>query len=803
MKIFFRNRKQEVALSHPKRIASRVGESKRIPKTQPIDAIAGPISSSSPAVKFFPQRAPPTPPITKQEIECDRLTNPTILSRLIANHHFKAADRRVAGSKYASEASIWICSKKEVIPGSDVLLIPSADGEEDGTSFSSITHMADSAESQHMLKQKNRHQRRMQRYQREGAPRTVTDGGTDSSHANQEGVYTFRQLPIHMACHALQHIPPEHPLRKDLSNLIGQLALTHPNGCSYPDGKGLWPLHVALKNCADINVIAALMVAAPDLGDQSELNTGVVLVDVVNHFYGPESPMREEIIQLVSRPREFWDVARQETMLRLQHRQVPLDDATIESTSVLADLYCSQGSKATWEDATIATRDSMALIQTVITAASVATAAPSTFHPVYAITWEDLEQRAVQFEKRWEECLEANFRMQKEIKELKKNNRALQRRCDFWTTTHFGECISRLEQEKRMLQDYIEKLVEDRCSSENASTPLHIEIPDYEKKSLKQENRRLRKLAHEWQNRSSEYEAKLNKLEDMCEGLSAIEAGSEVRTTQNSLTSYSSDKTPCPVSFQINKRQATPSLLDQHGTLQFADSMDDDQSKENRVPSHPMYINSANQSRVPPPEGEPSFHIHNVHQNDEAKHASADADDENDEDLSFILEQAAIMNEGQLSPLITKAWLSLSTSAIDILPSILEDDAPESEDDNSATSVVPDRKHLKKSKPINDSVNDEKQEIDEEDDDGNDESVWSELLRDTARMYNLNDLSEQCDLMLAGSSNRSLLLREGATALESMSSHDSISDLLVEAASLYAPSSAHQRTPKKKNSAEV
>jgi hypothetical protein len=292
--------------------------------------------------------------------------NPTILFRLVQAKKFSAALERLEKNG-PREASIWVCTKrpKEAKAGGG------AAGEKNTTSSSR------SQQQQH------------QQQQEEDGSSSLISGITQSfiteevAAYNTEGEYTFRCLPIHMACSHLGSVVVDKNKDQwaDLEKLICYLAIVYPAGCARRDHEGRLPLHEAIWYNASPCTVSALLMAAPEAVNEQEYkhSRGRYPIALNEHRPTPTAgdhdggDQKEAVRKLLRLRRKYWDLARQEVRyqqayyyqiliyncsnmahvytdtildffqfhapqatLRFKHRTVPSADASITSTSVLA-----------------------------------------------------------------------------------------------------------------------------------------------------------------------------------------------------------------------------------------------------------------------------------------------------------------------------------------------------------------------------------------------------------------------------------------------------------------------------------
>ena len=238
----------------------------------------------------------------KKRKECDFYRSPTLLSRLILLKQYAAAVRRVMTPEGLQEAAVWCVSKRE--------------------------------------------------------NNNNNDKDDPPPHSNTHHYYSVRQLPIHMACRGLSHRYHEFssstPSNTDddedptLIKLMGHLIVAYPEGCKQPDHQGRYPLHEAIWYGAPTHLIASLLIAAPTIVHQPdlygrypmELNERRQMILMSKNKKDKQDDYRDQVLQLLRKDKEYWDLARQEYRYRMKHRIIlsvnDNDDASIPSMAPLA-----------------------------------------------------------------------------------------------------------------------------------------------------------------------------------------------------------------------------------------------------------------------------------------------------------------------------------------------------------------------------------------------------------------------------------------------------------------------------------
>jgi hypothetical protein len=232
-------------------------------------------------------------------------TDTTELVRLIDGQSYLSASRRVY--QFPKEASIWVC-------------VP--DVTSDGVPEEA----------------------------RDSSPHGVVSGvGPVSWHP------PVMMLPIHVACENLKNHCVEGEIsdkRAHLEALVRVLVSVFPASCLQRNPTGQLPLHVALRNEASVETITTMLCAAPTSLMHVDTSTFPHLTPMqinnqlalrldeeraANRLQYQQQHHRFQVVQqMLSRGIDFWNLARQEAVLRSKHRTIPLEDSSIGSLSVLA-----------------------------------------------------------------------------------------------------------------------------------------------------------------------------------------------------------------------------------------------------------------------------------------------------------------------------------------------------------------------------------------------------------------------------------------------------------------------------------
>lgn len=229
-----------------------------------------------------------TPKEGLPEQHCDFYETPTILSRLILHQKYQSALRRLA--KHPTEAQVWVCR---------VRLSPS-DEDENLLSVATSSHAAagtlEGAASSHHP------------FPKIYNPHAMTTHYTKS-------YYSFKQLPIHMACQNLalytrKSSTKSPSLVRELQDLISKLITTYPLGCRFPDHRNRYPLHMCIHYGASVQEVTLLLTAAPSiLNVKSDGRTPLEWCRVSNH-----RDKHKRIEKLLAKGVYFWSHVRTKAM---------------------------------------------------------------------------------------------------------------------------------------------------------------------------------------------------------------------------------------------------------------------------------------------------------------------------------------------------------------------------------------------------------------------------------------------------------------------------------------------------------
>lgn len=349
------------------------------------------------------------------EGECDFFESPTVLSRLILHQKYESAARRI--KKAPHEVSTWV-SKNRLIE------------EVDEPSPSSVMAL-----------------------HTEKRPRVEC---------------SYRQLPLHMACSALSRVVDK-GLRVQVETLIRQLVVAYPEACARRDHENRLPLHEALWQNASPDTIITILMAYPDATTEKDIY-GRSTLELNKHRRGD---YKEEVGQMLSKSKAFWEFARQEAKLKLKQASCPSAGETIKSTSPLSDSLCGE------DDYTIMTRESVFQGR-----------APEEYRerlrrsgPIdtkKATKWSQLEERALQLEKLLADRHEENFNMAQEISRLKEVEEKYEK---VTSSKYLAQTLVKLEKEKGEMEKQITKmrkvLQRNGLSADDASLyskPLEVNV---------------------------------------------------------------------------------------------------------------------------------------------------------------------------------------------------------------------------------------------------------------------------------------------------------------------------------------
>mmetsp|Transcript_18047 Transcript_18047/g.49147 ORF Transcript_18047/g.49147 Transcript_18047/m.49147 type:complete len:876 (+) Transcript_18047:227-2854(+) len=393
--------------------------------------------------------------------EVDFFNNPTILSRLVQNQKFAAAISRLE-KQGPSEASVWVCTKRK---------LPAA------------LQFADSSV-------RNRTNGSSAQQQQQPPQKQLSRSLSSSSSFDNGDNYTFRQLPLHMACGSLFRV--EDPtLRRDLEQLIARLVIAYPEGCSRRDHQGRFPLHECIWYNAAPPIISALLMAAPDIARVADMQG--VTPDVLNEHRQCPNPSHKKMVRgMLKKSPDFWRTARKEAEFRMKHRDIPSSDATITSTSVLASSVTDEETILSNEklkkmkqtrqplqhqsrSLQLPPQQQSRALPTIEQALPKRQQAPPTTEvqappprpqQVYQhnqnpdsvikpMAWAQLEKRALALEQKLGESYEHIYVLNQQLNELKGAKTSLQTKVDKFSNTDLGKRVVQLEHEKDELQFHL------------------------------------------------------------------------------------------------------------------------------------------------------------------------------------------------------------------------------------------------------------------------------------------------------------------------------------------------------------
>ena len=354
----------------------------------------------------------------ESERECDFYLNPTLLSRLILHQRYPSAITRV--KKHPLEASTWVSSTRKHTSAADAsnnnLTDPSVVSDLGPDAPASVCTPDSPIEVQNEMPQ-----------QLDKTPRKTTSPATQSNKGGDEKEerhdqqveddspsscssepveYSFRQLPLHMACSGLSRVY-DIALRQKLNELIGQLVVTFPAATRYRDHQGRLPLHEAIWNNASPDSVTLMLISYPEAVDELDIY-GRTVLELNDHG---KSTHKHEIRRMLLRPRSFWSLARREKDLRLKHAVVWGAGASIASTSVLAD------SRAGDEENSVSTLESAFQGRAPIGYESASRTQKG--EKVEATSWSQLEARALALEQSLAEQYEQQYNMAEELSRLR------------------------------------------------------------------------------------------------------------------------------------------------------------------------------------------------------------------------------------------------------------------------------------------------------------------------------------------------------------------------------------------------
>ncbi|KAL7576402.1 hypothetical protein ACA910_018207 [Epithemia clementina (nom. ined.)] len=464
---------------------------------------------------------------TSPDQEVDFFTNPTVLSRLIHNQKFGAAISRLE-KQGPAEACIWVCTKRKLPPAALQSFAPQAQQQSpecsdhkrgpngtagNGNCNTSSRSLVSYTSTKASITSKKGTSSSPSSPTRKSGSKTKTNHTGDSSTennnssnnatannntTNNESQFTFRQLPIHMACGSLFRVQ-DPTLRQDLEQLIARLVIAYPDGCARRDHQGRYPLHECIWYNAAPPIVSALLMAAPEIARLGDLQGVTPLV--LNEHRNCPNPVHKKMVRgMLKKSPEFWRAARKEAELRMKHRDIPASDATITSTSVLASsvveeetIASSSGEKKKQQQQQQQQLRQQQqkqkhdqLLNEVRQLDQPVLVPPPPEQPDKPLEWTQLEKRAVALEQKLSESYEHIYMLNQQINELKGAKNALQHKVDKFANTDLGQRVVTLENEKDELQFHLARsqalLAKHGISLENENIaegmpplpPLHI-----------------------------------------------------------------------------------------------------------------------------------------------------------------------------------------------------------------------------------------------------------------------------------------------------------------------------------------
>jgi hypothetical protein len=346
---------------------------------------------------ILPRRYNDNKPKKVKEDEVDFYDSPTTLSRLILHQKYESALRRLGKAPY--EASTWVSA------------IRAPDDDDDETIKTSIT-------------------------------------------INSSVQFSFRQMPLHMACGELARVKDRDSVyRGNLEHLIRKLVTVYPDAAKKRDHDNKLPLHEALWHLASPQTVSILIMAYPEAAEEQDI-FGRSPLQITQTRRGGNTEHKEAIVKMLLKSPSFWDLARKEMTLKMKHGRVPSAGASVNSQSVLND------SQADADDYTIATRESVAASRsgsgsTTHLRYGTKAANPRVKKKKSPVAWDQLEQRAQRLEYMLAEHNEENFRLAEEINRLKE----IEAKYEKLTSTEVVACqVIQLEKENAELTKTVNDL---------------------------------------------------------------------------------------------------------------------------------------------------------------------------------------------------------------------------------------------------------------------------------------------------------------------------------------------------------
>lgn len=336
--------------------------------------------SETGSVSWHPHRQ-----TNENRLECDFYENPTLLSRLILHQKYAAALRRVR--QHPTEAHTWVCRLPAVPPPAATTPLEPTPLETDANDIAKAEKNANASKEQpNMTRHRypttlipsfaqgvyNPHRRHSRSHHKPQQARHPPSPPTPA--CRRDSAYSFRQLPIHMACQNLGLYHHHHraghstnnTVRGDLDRLLTQLIITYPAGCQYSDHAGHFPLHRCIRMRASLEIITLLLTAAPktmmsldgsaqtsvfmansnnskntnhdDNEDDDENEAGAVRLK--KKKLQRQDRHRERIEKLLRKGCDFWGTVRQRAMEQRKARKI------IESANPSTKPHSSSGQAA-------------------------------------------------------------------------------------------------------------------------------------------------------------------------------------------------------------------------------------------------------------------------------------------------------------------------------------------------------------------------------------------------------------------------------------------------------------------------
>ena len=219
--------------------------------------------------------------------------------------------------------------------------------------------------------------------------------GTIPSYEIPMDTYSIRQLPIHLACCNLSRTHDFH-MKKLLNELLATLIFAFPAGSHQADHKGRLPICEAVWCGVPADTIALFLMAHPESINVKD-RSGRSLTEL--NKFRPGLMGKTSVQNCLNQSIGFWMKAKAEAKLRLHHNTIafPSEGKSISSMSVMASSEAEEESLMT----------SLSRQQPKV--------GPE---EIPAISWEQLERRAITTEQILTEINEENYKLSQKVDAL-------------------------------------------------------------------------------------------------------------------------------------------------------------------------------------------------------------------------------------------------------------------------------------------------------------------------------------------------------------------------------------------------